>query len=100
MKYRPGYPRVFASLEHARTYVDEYVRWYNTEHKHSVIALFSPSQVADGSWEQVWEVRDVALQQYYVRHPDRFHQQPRTPSPPQVVGITMPPLEVHPQLLE
>ncbi|WP_197497186.1 integrase core domain-containing protein, partial [Arthrobacter sp. B6] len=45
MKYRPGYPRVFKELETARAYLADYVPWYNTQHKHSGIALFSPAEV-------------------------------------------------------
>jgi transposase InsO family protein len=90
MKYRPGYPRVFTTLDTARTYVNDYVPWYNTQHKHSGIALFSPSQVHDGSWKQVWDTRDRALQNYYKKHPARFHQPPVTPSPAAHVGINLP----------
>lgn len=89
MKYRPGYPRVFKALEGAREYLAGYVRWYNTEHKHSGIALFSPAQVGDGSWRQVWQVRDQALQRYYEQYPERFAQRPVTPSPAEKVGINL-----------
>lgn len=64
MKYRPGYPHVFKELETARAYLAHYVPWYNTQHKHSGIALFSPSQVHDGSWKELWKTRDQALQRY------------------------------------
>lgn len=87
MKYRPGYPRIFATLEDARAYVAGYVGWYNTSHKHTGIALFSPAEVGDGSWERKWEIRDRALQAYYDRHPARFARRPRTPSPATLVGI-------------
>ncbi len=50
MKYRPNYPGTFATLEDARAYMNWYVPWYNANHKHSGIALFSPDQVHDGSW--------------------------------------------------
>lgn len=90
MKYRPGYPRVFGTIETARTYLTSYVGWYNTEHKHSGIALFSPAQVGDGTWEQVWEVRDRALQRYYEQHPERFRARPSTPRPAGRVGINLP----------
>ena len=96
MKYRPGYPRIFTDLEHARAYLAEYVHWYNTQHKHSGIALFSPAQVADGSWKQVWQTRNHALQRYYVKHPGRFRAQPVTPSPAGHVGINLP-KELTPQ---
>lgn len=90
MKYRPGYPRVFETLDDARAYLAEYVPWYNTEHKHSGIALFSPAQVGDGTWKGVWATRDRALQQYYQKHPERFHARPRTPTPAEQVGINLP----------
>lgn len=90
MKYRPSYPRIFPTLQAARTYLTDYVKWYNTEHKHSGIALFTPSQVADGSWEQVWQIRDQALQDYYEQHPHRFRIRPRTPIPAKLVGINLP----------
>lgn len=90
MKYRPGYPRVFADLAAARTYLAENVAWYNTEHKHSGIALFSPAQVGDGSWREVWKTRDLALQHYYDTHPERFRGRPVTPAPADLVGINLP----------
>ena len=89
MKYRPDYPKVFATLDDARTYIGQYVAWYNREHKHSGIALFSPSQVGDGTWKQVWKTRDQALQAYFERHPERFRVSPRTPAPAEKVGINI-----------
>jgi len=47
MKHRPEYPRIFADVDAARAYVDEYAEWYNTKHRHFGIALFTPSQVVD-----------------------------------------------------
>jgi putative transposase len=90
MKYRPGYPRVFKELETARAYLADYVPWYNTQHKHSGIALFSPSQVHDGSWKETWKTRDRALQRYYDKNPERFHQRPTTPTPASHAGINLP----------
>lgn len=90
MKYRPNYPRVFESLQSARDYIAAYVRWYNLEHKHSGIALFSPAQVGDGTWKQVWRTRDRALQHYYQQHPERFRARPSTPTPSETVGINLP----------
>lgn len=90
MKYRPGYPRVFKELEAARAYLADYVPWYNTQHKHSGIALFSPSQVHDGSWKESWKTRDQALQRYYEKNPGRFHERPTTPTPASHAGINLP----------
>lgn len=90
MKYRPGYPKVFTDLHTARAYLTDYVTWYNLQHKHSGIALFTPTQVHDGSWQQVWEHREHALQRYFDEHPERFHARPRTPAPATTVGINLP----------
>lgn len=90
MKYRPGYPKVFADLEAAREYLTEYVSWYNHEHKHSGIALFSPAQVHDGTWKHAWKRRQRTLQCYYEQHPERFQSRPVTPSPADHVGINLP----------
>lgn len=90
MKYRPGYPKVFTDLDHARGYLSDYVDWYNHHHKHSGIALFSPAQVHDGSWRELWQQRDQALQAYHARHPERFRGRPTTPAPAGAVGINLP----------
>ena len=90
MKYRPGYPKVFDTLQAARDYLTTYVTWYNHEHKHSGIALFSPAQVGDGTGKTAWSSRDRALQSYYERHPERFRARPHTPRPAEKVGINLP----------
>lgn len=90
MKYRPNYPKTFNDLQAARDHLTEYVPWYNTTHKHSGIALFSPQQVHDGSWQQVHSVRDQALQRYHQKHPERFRARPRTHTPAGFVGINLP----------
>jgi putative transposase len=90
MKYRPGYPRIFNDLEAAREYLTCYVNWYSTDHKHSGIALFSPSQVHDGSWKELWNKRDKVHQDYYEQHPGRFRQRPTTPAPATHAGINLP----------
>lgn len=90
MKYRPNYPGTFETIEEARAYVDWYVPWYNENHKHSGIALFSPNQVHDGTWRALWDQRDQTHQAYYHAHPERFRSRPRTPAPADTVGINRP----------
>ena len=89
MKYRPNYPGVFETLEEARAHLAEYVPWYNSTHRHSGVALFTPEQVHDGSWRDVHRVRDAALQDYHQAHPERFRAKPTTPMPAGIVGINM-----------
>ena len=87
MKYRPNYPGIFETLDDARAYLNEYVAWYNTNHKHSGIALFSPQEVHDGTWRHAHARRETTLQGYYQQHPERFNAQPTTPTPAGIVGI-------------
>ena len=93
MKYRPNYPGTFKDLDEARAFIHWYVPWYNGQHKHSGIALFSPNEVHDGSWRERWRERDKALQAYYEKHPERFRRRPRTPAPANIVGINLPKAE-------
>ena len=90
MKYRPNYPGIFECLQDARDHLAGYVPWYNTNHKHSGIALFSPQEVHDGTWRDAHRTRDCALQDYYQKHPERFRAQPKTPTPAGTVGINTP----------
>lgn len=90
MKYRPNYPGTFEDLDHARAHLATYVPWYNQQHKHSGIALFTPDQVHNGTWRHRWNQRDQTHQAYYAAHPERFRHPPRTPAPAATVGINLP----------
>ncbi len=90
MKCRPNYPGTFADLEQARAFMAWYVPWYNAEHKHSGIALFSPNEVHDGTWQQAWARREQTQQAYYDTHPERFRRRPSTPLRAGIVGINLP----------
>lgn len=90
MKYRPHYPRVFTDTDTARAWVDSYVPWYNQQHHHSGIALFTPAQVHSGTWRHAWQQRDHTQQAYYDTHPERFRRRPRTAAPNPTVGINLP----------
>jgi len=41
LKYRPGFPQRFDSIEHARAFCREFFGWYNGEHRHSGIGLMT-----------------------------------------------------------
>lgn len=87
MKYRPNYPGTFADIDAAKAFMARYVSWYNANHKHSGIALFSPNDVHDGTWRRLWRQRDLTQQAYYQAHPERFTRRPLTPAPAGLVGI-------------
>jgi putative transposase len=89
MKYRPNYPGTFTDLDAARTWVSSYVPWYNNQHRHSGIALFTPSAVHNGTWVHCWRQRNQAQQAYYNAHPERFRSRPHTAAPSPIVGINL-----------
>jgi putative transposase len=95
LKYRPEFPERFGSIEDARAFLTEFFTWYNTEHKHSGIALLTPETVHYGHAEEALAARQQALSQAYERHPERFvRKQPRVPELPQEVWIN-PPKKTH-----
>ena len=88
LKYQPDYPARFASLEHARAWVCDFVTWYNDTHCHSALALFTPSDVHHNRVESIAVVRQKALDQAYNKHPERFVRgRPLVPRPPKIVSI-------------
>lgn len=89
MKYRPGYPGVFDTLEAARDWIDYYVVWFNTRHHHSGIALHTPQSVYNGTWTQAHDRRVGAINTYHRDHPERFHQPPTVKRPQQRVAINL-----------
>ena len=49
LKYRPNWPeKGFETLTSTRSWVESFVRWYNTEHKHSQLNDVTPSERHQG----------------------------------------------------
>lgn len=72
LKYRPGYPERFGSIEDARSFCREFFAWYNTEHRHSGIAMVTPENVHYGTHQEILSARSMTLAQAYQHHPERF----------------------------
>lgn len=72
LKYRPGYPARFGSIEDARSFCRGFFAWYNTEHRHSGIAMVTPDNVHYNSHQEVLAARSSTLTQAYQNHPERF----------------------------
>ena len=53
LKYRPGFPERFGSIEDARAFCRTFFSWYNSEHRHGGIGLLTPEMVHRGRGEQV-----------------------------------------------
>jgi putative transposase len=91
LKYRPDFPERFGCLEDARAYSVDFFGWYNTEHYHSGIALFTPHDVHYGHVAVRAEGRAAVLTAAYVAHPERFTAgAPRPQALPTEVWINSP----------
>ncbi|HSH81122.1 MAG TPA: IS3 family transposase [Herpetosiphonaceae bacterium] len=91
LKYRPGFPDRFASMEEARTFCQDFFRWYNTEHRHSGIGLLPPAVVHSGPAQDAYDARSQVLAAAHAAHPERFvRQMPRPPHCPTAAWINPP----------
>jgi putative transposase len=72
VKYQPDYPGRFRDVRHARRWCEDFFAWYNEDHHHSGLALFTPADVYHGRVEEVARRREDALAQAYALHPERF----------------------------
>ena len=66
LKYRPGFPARFGSIEDARAFCQRFFPWYNTEHRHSGIGLMTPAIVHAGLAPEVQAARAITLSQACV----------------------------------
>lgn len=77
LKYRSQWPSSgFASLEEARGWVEHFVRWYNTEHRHSKINFVTPEQRHLGKDKALLSQRKVVLEEAKLANPTRWGSRP------------------------
>jgi putative transposase len=102
LKYCPAFPGRFGSLHDALAFCDAFFTYYNNEHRHSGIGLYTPASVHDGTATAVQARRQQTLDEAYAASPGRFHhRRPLAPPLPVRVWINQPPAtlqtEVTPQ---
>jgi len=91
MKYRPEFPDRFGCIQDSRAFCQQFFQWYNEEHRHSGIALLTPSMVHFGEAQTVLAHRQVVLDAACLAHPNRFVRRPPKPLPlPSEVWINKP----------
>jgi len=89
-KYRPEFPaRGFASIEQAHVWGRDFVRWYNTEHRHSGIRYVTPEQRHAGDDEGLLAARHLLYQAARAKHPARWSRHTRNWSP--IAAVTLNP---------
>ena len=88
LKYRPEYPsQPFATLEAGRTWVERFIDWYNTEHRHSAIRYVTPAERHDGREAAILERRRHIYQAARKEHPERWSKQVRNWTPVATVRL-------------
>ena len=91
VKYRPDIPARFGSIEHSRSFMVDFAPWYNTEHHHIGLGLFTPHDVHYGLAAAKREARARVLAETFLRHPERFPNGCPVPRPlPTAVWINPP----------
>ena len=91
LKYRPDFPECFGSVQDARHFCSEFFAWYNTEHRHSGIAMLTPETVHFGKAQETIDKRQSVLEEAYAHHPQRFvRHAPRHEPLPEAVWINSP----------
>jgi putative transposase len=90
-KYTPGYPPDgFATIETARTWVLQFVIWYNRAHRHSALAYVTPEQRHSGAYHAVLERRRDVYRQAREQHPLRWKRHVRPWRAPDHVWLNPP----------
>lgn len=101
MKYRPEFPDRFGSVWHARSFGGDFFPWYNLDHHHEGLGMYTPHDVHYGLAEARREERATVLAEAYARHPERFPRgMPRPKAVPNAVWINPPANDVAKLLLE
>jgi putative transposase len=91
LKYRPEFPARFTDIEHARGFCRGFFDYYNNSHRHSGIALMTPTAVHHGRAKALHAERQRVLQAAYAARPERFvRRPPRPPELPTAVWINKP----------
>jgi putative transposase len=73
LKHTPAYPRLpFVSCDAARQWVARFVRWYNTEHRHSAIRYVTPDQRHSGADVAILARRRELYERARRRMPERW----------------------------
>lgn len=97
MKYCPQWPKDgFANLDAARSWVRDFIRWYNHEHRHSRIRFVTPAQRHRGEDQEVLANRHALYQQARHQHPHRWSGNTRNWQP--IGAVTLNPERLQPAL--
>lgn len=88
LKYCPEYPsKPFENLEAARSWVSEFVVWYNTKHLHSGINFVTPESKHQGEDIEILKKRNVLYLEAKQKNPNRWSGKTRNWNPIECVKL-------------
>jgi len=93
LKYCPRFPGHFGSIEDARAFCQDFLGYYNREHRHTGIGLITPEQLHYGSAKTVYKDRCLILEKAFEKNPKRFNKVPKPPALPNATWINKPKTE-------
>lgn len=88
LKFRPGFPvNGFKTIQCAQAWVLKFVRWYNTEHRHSALNYVTPQQRHTGEADQILAQRKQIIEAAKAANPQRWSGSIRNLSLPDSVTL-------------
>ena len=82
VKYMPSWPtKGFENLEASRDWVETFVRWDNSEHKHSQLNYVTPTQRHNGQDREILEHLAEVLEAAKCQNPERWSREIRNCKP-------------------
>lgn len=88
LKFRPGFPvNGFKTIQYAQAWVLKFVRWYNTEHRHSALNYVTPQQRHTGEADQILAQRKQVIEAAKAANPQRWSGSIRNLSLPDSVTL-------------
>ena len=82
LKYRPGFPGRFGSIEAARAHCQAFFPWYNTQHRHTGLGLHTAADVHHGNAATIRASRARVLTAAYHQPPRALRPQAPGPATP------------------
>lgn len=77
LKYGPSWPKTpFVSLDAARQWVQAFVTWYNTQHRHSAIRFVTPQERHERKDRAILDARTKTYETAKAAHSDRWRTRP------------------------
>lgn len=89
LKYRPTFPLTdkFETVFDARTWVVQFVQWYNDDHKHSSLKFITPEQRHSGECAKIMNKRHIVYLKAKQRLPARWAGNTRNWKLPSVITL-------------